>query len=259
MRTGYADFFELRRLNALPRETANYVPTILAMTIVGKNAPAYGLDHLELESPAETDSIEVETPTNLALIADAVDRPLSELKELNPALLKSVAPAGFKVNVPKGMLPLVETAFALVPPAKRDAWRLHRVSQGDSFAGLAKRYSAQPASISLANHEEMPEAGSLVAIPVAYPGDRVAVAKAPVARHHTTGSIAPVASTLKTTVKTKKPATANAATAKVTAAKVAAKPAPKKSTSIGKTSAVAQKSATKAPVRHTASLRAPNS
>ncbi len=258
MRTGYADFFELRRLNALPRETANYVPTILAMTIVGKNAPAYGLDHLELESPVETDSIEVETPTHLALIADAIDRPLSELKELNPALLKSVAPAGFKVNVPKGMLPMVETAFALVPPAKRDAWRLHRVSQGDSFAGLAKRYNAQTASISLANHEELPEAGSLVAIPVAYPGDRVVVAKAPAARHHSMSGTAAVAAA----VKTKKPAATTAAkgtATKATATKAAAKSAAKKATSSGKTSAVAQKSTMKAPVRHTASLRAPNS
>src|SRR5580700_3360364 len=195
MRTGYADFFELRRLNALPKETANYVPTILAMTIVGKNAPAYGLDHLDLESPVETDSLEVETPTHLALIADAVDRPLGELKELNPGLLKSVAPAGFKVNVPKGTLSAVDTAFAVVPAAKREAWRVHRMSQGDSFAGLAKRYSVQTASISLANHEELPEPGSLVAIPVAYPGDRVAVAKTAVSKRHTAAP--PVAAALK--------------------------------------------------------------
>ena len=110
-KTGYADFFELRRLNALPKETANYVPAILAMTIVGKNASAYGLDHLDYESPIEVDSIELQTPTHLALIADAVDRPLSELKELNPGLIRSVAPAGFSVHVPKGTLQAVETAF----------------------------------------------------------------------------------------------------------------------------------------------------
>src|ERR1700733_5506950 len=200
MRTGYADFFELRRLNALPKETQNYVPTILAMTIVGKNLPAYGLDHLDLESPVETDSLEVETPTHLALIADAVDRPLSELKELNPGLLKSVAPAGFKVNVPKGTLSAVDTAFAVVPRAKREAWRGHRMSQGDSFAGLAKRYNAQTASISLANHQELPEPGSLVAIPVAYPGDRVAVAKTAVSKRHTTAPAVAAA------LKQKKPA-----------------------------------------------------
>ena len=223
MRTGYADFFELRRLNALPKETANYVPVILAMTIIGKNAPEYGLDHLDVESPMETDSVEVETPTHLALIADAIDRPLSELKELNPGLLRSVAPAGFNIHVPKGTLSAVETAFAVVPPNKRDAWRLHRVGQGDSFAGLAKRYSAQTAIVSQVNHEQLPEAGGLVAIPVAYPGDRTVAkpsAKKAGAKRHTAAAPA-VAST----IKQKKPA---------------------------------QKSAAKAPVRHTASLHTPN-
>lgn len=53
-RTGYADFWELRRLNVLPKETANYVPAILAMTIIAKNSKDYGLDNVEFESPWNT-------------------------------------------------------------------------------------------------------------------------------------------------------------------------------------------------------------
>ncbi len=233
MRTGYADFFELRRLNALPKETQNYVPVILAMTIIGKNAPEYGLDHLDLENPVEMDSIELQTPTHLALIADAVDRPLSELKELNPGLLRSVAPAGFLVHVPKGTVSAVETAFAVVPPNKRDSWRLHRVSEGDTFAGLAKRYSAQTASISQVNHAALPEAGGLIAIPSGYPGDRTLPAKK---------------ATAKTAVAKRRPASAAVASS-LRQKKAAPKAAPK----------TAQKSASKAPLKHTASVRTPNS
>ena len=36
-RTGYADFWELYRRNVLPKETRNYVPIILAVTIMTKN------------------------------------------------------------------------------------------------------------------------------------------------------------------------------------------------------------------------------
>ena len=36
-RTGYADFWELYRRNVLPRETRNYVPIIVATTIMAKN------------------------------------------------------------------------------------------------------------------------------------------------------------------------------------------------------------------------------
>ena len=175
MRTGYADFFELRRLNVLPKETANYVPVILGMTIVAKNAKTYGLDQIDVESPLEYDSVELQTPTHLALIADAVDRPLSELKELNPGLIRLVAPAGLRIHVPKGSISQVETAFSVVPANKRDAWRLHRVSDGDTFAGLAKRYNTQTASISLANHETIPDRGAWMPIPIAYPGDRTPV------------------------------------------------------------------------------------
>jgi membrane-bound lytic murein transglycosylase D len=174
MRTGYADFWTLRRLNVLPLETSNYVPVILAMTIMAKNAKDYGLDDLELERPLEFDTLELQTPTNLALVADAVERPLSELKELNPALLRAVAPAGYKVHVPKGTLPALEAAFAVVPPNRRDSWRVHRVQEGETFAALSKRYSAQVASLSSANHELLPGAGEFAAIPVSYPGDRVA-------------------------------------------------------------------------------------
>lgn len=174
-RTGYADFWTLRRLNVLPRETANYVPVILAMTIMAKNAKDYGLDNLELERPLEFDTIELQSATNIALVADAVERPVAELKSLNPALIRSVAPAGYAMHVPKGTLPDLEAAFAVIPPNRRDSWRIHRVQDGETLAGLAKRFNSQTSLLSAANHNDMPEAGAWAAIPVSYPGDRALV------------------------------------------------------------------------------------
>ena len=39
-RTGYADFWELRSHGLLPAETTNYVPIILAMTIIEETRPS---------------------------------------------------------------------------------------------------------------------------------------------------------------------------------------------------------------------------
>jgi membrane-bound lytic murein transglycosylase D len=178
MRTGYADFWQLRRLNVLPKETANYVPVILAMTIMAKNAAFYGLDHVEKDPALEFDTIEVPTATHLALIADALERPVSDLKELNPALVRLVAPAGFSIHVPKGSRDSLEAALATVPPNRRDSWRLHRVQTGDTLASVAKRYNAQTALVSSANREAMAAVGEWMAIPVPYPGDRTAASKA---------------------------------------------------------------------------------
>ena len=52
-RTGYADFWELYRRNVLPKETRNYVPIILAVTIMTKNPSQYGLDDVSMEKPVD--------------------------------------------------------------------------------------------------------------------------------------------------------------------------------------------------------------
>jgi membrane-bound lytic murein transglycosylase D len=219
MRTGYADFWMLSKLHALPKETANYVPVILAMTIIAKNAKDYGLDALDPEPALQYDSLELQTSTHLALVADAVGRPLSEIRELNPAVLRSVAPAGYKLHVPQGTVPELEAAFRVVPADRRDAWRLHRVETGDTFAALAKRYNGSTvALVTSANHGELPAAGEWAAIPSAYPGDRAPRASRAAAARKTTA---------KRTSRKKPGAVTHAATTRKAPAKSASKPAPK--------------------------------
>jgi len=177
MRTGYADFWELRRRNALPLQTANYVPAILAMVIMSKNAEEYGLQNVDFEPAVTYDSLELQTPTHIGLVAAALDRSVSELKELNPSLIKSVAPAGFTLRVPKGQVPRLEAALNVIPADRRDSWRVHRVEQGDTFAAVAKRYGTSAELLSSANHDQLPEAGMFAAVPVSYPGDPKPVVK----------------------------------------------------------------------------------
>ena len=173
MRTGYADFWELRRRNALPLETANYVPAILAMIIMSKNAEEYGIQDVAFEPAVQYDSLELQTPTHIALVAVALDRSVSELKELNPSLTKSVTPAGYTLRIPKGLGPQLEAALKVIPADRRASWRVHRVEPGDTFAAVAKLYGADASVLSAANHDQIPEAGTFVAVPVAYPGDRI--------------------------------------------------------------------------------------
>jgi membrane-bound lytic murein transglycosylase D len=175
MRTGYADFWELRRRNALPLQTANYVPAILAMVIMSKNADEYGIQNVAFEPAIQYDSLELQTPTHIGLVAAALDRSVGELKELNPSLVRSVTPAGYTLRVPKGNMAQLEAALKVIPADRRDAWRVHRMEPGDTFDAVAKRYGTTHDALSSANHDQLPETGSFAAIPVAFPGDRTPV------------------------------------------------------------------------------------
>lgn len=146
-RTGYADYWELHARRALPRETANYVPIILAMTIMTKNAKDYGLENLVLEPPVEYESVRLESNTSIQLAADAADVPLTSIKELNPALLHGIAPQFYELRVPKGSGEAVAKLIAQVPAEKRTVWRLHHVSESDTVEALAKTYRTTPSEI----------------------------------------------------------------------------------------------------------------
>jgi membrane-bound lytic murein transglycosylase D len=180
-RTGFADFWELAGHDVLPKQTANYVPLIVAITIMAKNPKDYNLEHLEVDAPLEYDPLEIDCPTHLGLIADAADRPVSEIQDLNPALLKLVAPAGYQLRVPKGTSQGVRRAVDIIPSGHRASWRIHRVLNGETLAEIAHRYSTAAGAITAANRSvvDPPEPGDLLAIPTGYQAPRTVIT------HHT--------------------------------------------------------------------------
>jgi membrane-bound lytic murein transglycosylase D len=168
-RTGYADFWALRDRGALPKETTNYVPIILAMTIMSKNAAAYGLDQIVPDAAIEYDTIVTPSPTNLALLADLTDTSVGELMQLNPALLRSMAPGSFEVRVPKGSGQQVSAALDLIPADRRASWRMHRVEEGETLASVARLFNLTSSKLAAANDlKDEPAAGDRLLIPVAY-------------------------------------------------------------------------------------------
>jgi peptidoglycan lytic transglycosylase D len=169
-RTGYADFWELRSRRALPEQTTNYVPIILAMTIMTKNAAEYGLEGVVPEAPQEYDTIAVDAPTHLGLVADLTDAPMPELQDLNPALLKGVAPAGYVLHVPKGTGSTLSASLQMIPAERRASWRMHKVTSGETLAAIARHYGMAGGSIAAANglKQASPAAGDRLLIPAAY-------------------------------------------------------------------------------------------
>src|SRR5580700_5040142 len=170
-RTGYADFWELYRRNVLPKETRNYVPIILAMTIVSKNLSQYGFDDVSRDEPVAYDSVTINYPVDLRLVAECVDATPAQLQELNPSLLRLSTPrAGpFELHLPHGTKDQYETAIATVPSDMRLWWRYHKVQPGDTLASLSRSYQVPVKSIATTNQLDGAEleAGARLIIPVA--------------------------------------------------------------------------------------------
>src|SRR3954462_7939775 len=132
-RTGYADFWELYKRNVLPAETKNYVPIIVAMTIVAKNPGQYGLNDVAIEPPLEPDVVPTDYAVDLRLVAEATDSTLDEIAELNPALIPRVTPRDqtYDLRLPNGPKERFERAIAAIPEDKRVSWRYHKVADGE--------------------------------------------------------------------------------------------------------------------------------
>ena len=167
VRTGYADIWELRKRGVLPLETSNYVPIILAMTIMAKNPKDYGIEDVEFDPSLEYDTVLADSLTHLPLVADAAGATLSDIKELNPSLIGNHIPSGHPIRVPRGKLTQVAMAIKNVPEDKRSTWRLHRAEDGDTLTGIAKRYNANATALEMANPQIVSsvEPGDFVVVP----------------------------------------------------------------------------------------------
>ena len=152
-RTGYADFWELYKRDVLPKETKNYVPIILAMTIMSKNPAQYGLTDVVPDDPEKYDLVSVDYPLDLRLAAECVDTPVEQLADLNPSLLRRTTPKDqpFELRLPEGTKEKYLAAIAAIPKDKRVLWRYHKVESGDTLASIARKYHTTERAIASAN------------------------------------------------------------------------------------------------------------
>ena len=195
-RTGYADFWELYKRNVLPKQTMNYVPIIVALTLIAKDAAHYGI-FVETEKPVDTDLVKPGRAIDLRLVAETIDEDVATLRALNPSLLRMVTPNDpeFVLHLPKGTSEKFAAELADIPPEKWVSWRRHRVEAGETLTSIAKKYHVTAAAIAAANNLERGEgleAGEKLIIPATRPPEeaRPRLVRYRVRRGDTLGGIA---------------------------------------------------------------------
>ena len=137
------DYWELSRQRLIPPETRNYVPKILAATIIAHNPEEHGFELGALHDPWEFDEVEIEGSVSLDVIASCAGVDLEAVTGLNPSLLRAATPpsATTTVRLPLGTQELFETTFAEIPETDRLTYKRHTVASGEALGGIAQRYS----------------------------------------------------------------------------------------------------------------------
>jgi membrane-bound lytic murein transglycosylase D len=189
-RTGYADFWELYRRNVLPRETRNYVPIIVAVTIMTKNPSQYGLDKVVTDKPVPYDKIKIDYPVDLRLVAGCVDASPETIQDLNPSLLRLTTPKDheFELHLPAGTKDKYVAAITAVPRDMRVWWRYHNVGADDSLESISRVYRTPAKAIAQANGFEVDDklqSASKIIIPIE-PGKHAITEDGATYAHHAT-------------------------------------------------------------------------
>jgi membrane-bound lytic murein transglycosylase D len=150
---GDAAFFQLSDTRHIHQETKDYVPKLLAATMIAKEPARYGFAPPAAVASFPTDSLVVPAATGLDVVARLAGASLAEIRELNPQYLRLTTPPGRTsvVRLPTGSMGGVTAAFAALPASERVASVEHVVARGETLSGIARRYGQSVQMLVAAN------------------------------------------------------------------------------------------------------------
>ena len=146
-------FFELSDRRWLRRETRDYVPKLIAATLIAKDPLRFGFDSVPYLQPLVFDEITVPDATGLDVLADLADTTLRAMVELNPHYYRGVTPPGRTsiVRMPRGTGQLAAQRFAELPAEDRVNFLQHKIARGETLGEIGNRYNVSVRLLMAAN------------------------------------------------------------------------------------------------------------
>ena len=165
-------FFALAEKSYLRAETKNYVPQLVAAALIAKDPTRYGF-RVDQQPIFAYDSVSVAASTPLMAAAKAAGATLSEMRDLNSALLRGVTPprASWWLRVPVGKAEVFDAAYEALPEEDRRAFTRLTTKKGESMRSLAVRSGVSAKQLGWFNRDLKPNkrgalpAGLTVLIP----------------------------------------------------------------------------------------------
>lgn len=148
-KAGTSDYWELVEKKALPKQTAEYIPKLIAIADIAVNHEKYGVDlplhdkeyeELVNEKDEIFDYVLVKNPYLISAIAKESGISEKTLKHLNPSLTKGFTPPAleYQLRLPLGEKERVESAISKVKPIEFPFQ--YKVEKGDSLWSISRKF-----------------------------------------------------------------------------------------------------------------------
>ncbi|TSA11538.1 MAG: LysM peptidoglycan-binding domain-containing protein [Deltaproteobacteria bacterium] len=136
------DFWEMCNYDLFARETKDYVPQMIAATIIAKNPEKYGFTAVEYQQPVPCAKVPVPPKTDLKAVALACGVDDQVVKEINPELRRDCTPPGesYLLNIPKSAAQFFKDNFARVKTIVKTCYHRYVVQKGDTLARIAQKF-----------------------------------------------------------------------------------------------------------------------
>ncbi|MGE5217349.1 MAG: transglycosylase SLT domain-containing protein [Chloroflexota bacterium] len=140
------DFWSIKAKASLSDETRDFVPKFIAVSLIATNPHKYGFHEVRYVPPMDYEEVEVRRSMSLSTLAGLAETPLSEIRRLNPALLRNVTPpweSSYRIKLPgdKAAVLLAKMNEEL-PADEPENHRIvtHKVKRGETLFSIARFY-----------------------------------------------------------------------------------------------------------------------
>jgi membrane-bound lytic murein transglycosylase D len=139
---------------ALPRETRDYVPMILAAIVIARNPAQYGFE-FAAQPPATYETVTLPRPVDLRRVAEWTDTTIDEIQALNPELRRWTTPVrdeAYQLKVPAGTAALVTAQLGESDTTELASLRWYTVRKGETLATVARKLGVSRTDLAEANY-----------------------------------------------------------------------------------------------------------
>jgi membrane-bound lytic murein transglycosylase D len=163
-------FSDISKTKLIRRETKQYVPRIMAATVIARNLDQYGFSQTPAP-PHQFEEVAVDRAMHFRAIANATGISYEELRLLNPELRRDATPpddAPYHLKVPVGTSTQVAAMLDKIPThkfpplamkshhAKKDSSQWYRVRAGDTLEKVSKRFRVPLKTLKTRNNISSP-------------------------------------------------------------------------------------------------------